>query len=54
MVLKQLEVLYSEVNEELIRDDLKNFSKEFIKLYKDIEEDEHLFVGAVSYYETPF
>ena len=39
---------YGDFDEKTTRQDFKTFSQEFIKEYKDIESDEHLFIGSVA------
>ncbi|HAR62469.1 MAG: hypothetical protein DKM50_02820 [Candidatus Margulisiibacteriota bacterium] len=42
-------------DEDLTGKDFKNFSAEFVKVYQDFEDEEqHLWVGAVSYFDTAF
>jgi hypothetical protein len=56
MLIKQLRKIWNEeVNAEFdekeAQNSFKNFSEEFVKVYQDIEADEHLFVGSVTMLE---
>ena len=59
MKMKRFEELlstnYIQVDRKDMNKEFKNFSEEFVKVYQDMEDEEqHLWIGAVGFFRTPF